>query len=286
MTRVVLFALMMSIWQGLACAAEIIYYPRPESTLDKRSEYPVNLLELALQKSGGGYQLSPSPVAMLQGRALLEVEANSRLVNIMWAMTTTAREEQALPIRIPIDKGLLGWRLALVPKQNRKLLSQVQSLHDLASFSAGLGHDWPDVDIFHANGLIVKTSANYELLFRMLSDGQFQYFPRSVAEVWDELDEHKQYGLVTADHVAMHYTAPHYYFVSKGNVKLADAVKNGLELAIKDGSFDRLFHKYYDEQIARADFEHRTILELANPSLPPATPLARKELWFQIHGAR
>jgi hypothetical protein len=285
MLRVVIFVLLLSFYGDALHAAEIVYYPRPESTSDKRSEYPVKLLELALQKSGEQYQLSPSPVAMLQGRALLEVDTKSHLVNILWAMTSVAREKQALPIRIPIDKGLLGWRLALVARQNRNLLSHVQTLKDLSLLPAGLGHDWPDVEIFQANGLAVKTSPNYELLFRMLSDGQFQYFPRSVAEIWDELGEHAPYGLVVADHVAMHYPAPQYYFVSKDNTKLANAVKNGLERAIADGSFDKLFHRYYDQQIARADFEHRTILELRNPLLPTETPLARKELWFQVPGA-
>jgi len=277
-----MFVFLMTIWQSASSAAEIVYYPRPESTLDKRSEYPIKLLELALQKSGRQYQLNPSPVAMQQGRALIEVGADSQLLNIMWAMTSVEREKQALPIRIPIDKGLLGWRLALVPAQDRDLMRHVQSVHDLASMTAGLGHDWPDVAIFRANGLAVSTAANYELLFRMLSDRQFQYFPRSISEVWGELDEHRQYKLLVADHVAIHYPAPQYYFVNMGNRKLAHDLRIGLERAITDGSFDRLFHQYFDKQIARADFEHRTILELTNPLLPPETPLKRKELWFQL----
>jgi Bacterial extracellular solute-binding proteins, family 3 len=284
MIRHILPILALTVLQCAARAADIAYYPRPESALDKRSEYPIKLLELALQKSGDQYRIGPSPVPMQQGRAFQEVQGNSRWLDIMWTMTTSGREQQALPIRIPIDKGLLGWRLLLVSRQNREPISHVHSVRDLARFSAGLGHDWPDVDIFKANGLATSTSANYELLFRMLADDQFQYFPRSVEEIWDELDQHRQYDLTIADQIAIHYPAPLYYFVNKNNAKLAAAVQDGLEKALADGSFDRLFHKYYDDQLRRADFGHRTVVDLANPLLPKETPLARKELWLQVQG--
>ncbi|MBV8665615.1 MAG: hypothetical protein JO269_03945 [Burkholderiaceae bacterium] len=277
-----LLAVTLAVLLGSAHGAETVYYPQPESKADKRSEYPIKLLELVLQKSGGQYQPGPSPLPMQQGRAFQEIVTNSRWLDIMWTMTSSAREQQALPIRIPIDKGLVGWRLLLVPHEHRDLFLHARSVHDLEKLTAGLGHDWPDVDIMRAAGLPISTSANYELLFRMLADNQVQYFPRSASEIWDELDTHRQYDLVVANHIALHYPAPLYYFVSKNNAKLADAVRIGLEKALTDGSFERLFHQYFDDQLKRADLEHRTILELANPLLSKETPLERKELWFRI----
>lgn len=260
--------------------AATIYYPRPESDLDKRNVYPVKVLELVLKKSGARYQPRPSPLVMPQSRALLELATGSKLVNVAWGMTSIDREQQVLPIRIPIDKGLLGWRLALVAERRPDLFRQVRTVAGLRAFTAGLGHDWPDTALFRANGLEVVDVPNYELLFRMLANGRFDYFPRSVSEVWDELDAHE--GLALDRHIVLHYPAPAYFFVNKDNSALAAAIARGFDRAIADGSFDRLFQQHYGKQLKRAAIGRRRIIELSNPLLPPDTPLARKELWLRL----
>jgi hypothetical protein len=263
-----------------ACA-EIVRHPRPESDTDQRAIYPVKMLELALQKSGSQYVLQAAPLAMPQSRSMIELQGKSHFIDIAWTMTSNEREAQALPIRIPIDKGLLGWRLPLVREADREVFRHTDSLRALAAFSSGQGHDWPDTAIMRANGLPVIDSPIYELLFRMLANGQFVYFPRSLNEVWIELAARPQSKLVVADHLALHYVAPMYYFVSKDNKKLAAAITRGLERAVADGSYDQLFNHYYGDDIRRAGLEKRHVLELDNPSLPKATPLGRAELWFR-----
>lgn len=273
-------ALLAFLCAAAVAAAEVVYYPQPESDHDKRTEYPVKMLELALSKSGKRYQLAPSPVGMLQSRSLLQVQNGSPLASVVWTMTTQEREQQALPIRIPIDKGLLGWRLLLVRKGDRDLFRNVRTAGGLFEYTVGLGHDWPDVNVFKSNGLKVALSHNYDLLFRMLAHGKFNYFPRSVAEIYSE---HYRYQneVEIADHVALYYHAPLYFFVSKTNHALAKSIEAGLEKAIKDGSFDRLFNQYYGESIKRAAFDTRTVIHLANPTLPGSTPLDRPQLWHR-----
>jgi hypothetical protein len=263
-----------------ARAAEVVYYPPPETEADRRTEYPVRMLELALAKSGKGYHAVPSPVGMTQGRSLVQVQNGSPYASVVWTMTSKEREQQVLPIRIPIDKGLLGWRLLLVKKGDRNLFQTVRTAGGLFEYTAGLGHDWPDVAVFRSNGLKVAPANKYDLLFRMLASGKFSYFPRSVAEIFSE---HYRYQneLDIADHVALYYHAPLYFFVSKDNPALAKAIESGLEKAIKDGSFDRLFNQYYGESIRRAGLEQRTVIQLANPTLPSSTPLDRPALWFR-----
>jgi hypothetical protein len=276
-----LLALLICMLPLSASCGETIRHPRPESDTDMRAVYPAKMLELALQKSGGDYVLQRATVAMPQSRSLLELQGKSRFVDVTWTMTSNEREAQALPIRIPIDKGLLGWRLALVREADRDLFRKTGSLRELAAFSSGQGHDWPDTAILRANGLTVVESPIYELLFRMLANGQFVYFPRSINEVWIELAARPQNKLAVADHIALHYVAPMYFFVSKDNKKLAAAITRGLERAVADGSYDQLFNKYYGDDIRRAGLEKRRVLELDNPSLPKATPLGRAELWFR-----
>ncbi|MNY50471.1 hypothetical protein D3C86_1859750 [compost metagenome] len=56
--------------------------------------------------------------------------------------------------------------------------------------------------------------------------------------------------------------------------------------AIQDGSFDQLFRELNDGAVERARLAQRRVIELANPELPPETPLADKSLWFVPGHAR
>jgi ABC-type amino acid transport substrate-binding protein len=257
-------------------AAETIYYPRPESDTDARVIYPLKLLALALGKANAPYHLLPSPQRMQQDRAFKELESDK--IHIAWSATSLEREEKTLPIRIPIYKGLIGWRLALVRKVDIHRFKDVTNLEQLKQFSAGQGHDWPDTQILRANGVKVIGSPTYDGLFKMLELKRFDYFPRSIAEIKAEADQNPE--LAIDPHIMLHYPMAFYYFVNKNNQKLANAINQGLEIAIADGSFDQLFAQYYRATMAQAKLEKRTVIELTNPLLPPETPLGREPLWF------
>src|SRR5471030_1024820 len=241
---------------GVAAAQSVIIYPRPESLGDERAAYPIALLKLSLSKVGNPYRLAASPAQMQQGRAL------------------------RLPIRIPIDRGLIGWRLLLIRAQDRALFAPVATATALAPLRAGQGHDWPDTEVLRANHLAVFTSTAYDRLFKMLARGHIQYFPRSVIEIWQEIAAHPELRLGAADGIALHYPEALYFFVNKSNTALAAKVERGLRLAIADGSMQKLFDEYYGEAIARAGLARRSIIALDNPLLPSATPLADAALWF------
>ncbi|MDP3813719.1 hypothetical protein [Pseudomonas sp.] len=275
-----LFALLWLLGLCAPLQAEILTYAPPEVADDPRNRYPLLLLQLALDQAGGDYQLQPSATPMQQGRVFMEL-AHGRNVRVAWSMTSLEREAQLLPIRIPLYKGLIGWRLALVKAERRELLHKVRNLEELGRFSAGQGHDWPDTEILRANGLPVVGVPNYQSLFSMLTLGRFDYFPRSLAEVWAEAEQQRAGGLVVDDSLVLHYPSAVYFFVNPKDVALAAHIERGLELAIADGSFERLFQVHYGEYIERAQLGKRRILHLNNPLLPPQTPLQRKELWFQ-----
>ena len=260
--------------------AEILIYQPPEVADDPRNRYTLQLLQLALDKAGGDYRLQPAAKPMQQGRVLMEL-AQGRNVRVAWSMTSLEREAQLLPIRIPIYKGLIGWRLALIKSERRALLHEVRNLAELGRFNAGQGHDWPDTEILRGNALPVVGAPNYQSLFRMLALGRFDYFPRSLAEVWAEAEQQRAAGLVVEDSLALHYPSAVYFFVNPKDVALAAHIERGLELAIADGSFERLFQSFNGEYIQRAQLGKRRILHLSNPLLPPQTPLQREELWFQ-----
>ncbi|MFD2449342.1 hypothetical protein ACFSQE_13670 [Vogesella fluminis] len=77
--------------------------------------------------------------------------------------------------------------MVLLPAGKADLLKSVYTVRDLHDKVAGQGHDWPDTYILRAAGLPVETSIGYEALFGMLRHGRFDYFPRGVLEVEDEI---------------------------------------------------------------------------------------------------
>ncbi|RCU50344.1 hypothetical protein DU002_07915 [Corallincola holothuriorum] len=263
----------------LSAFANDIVYPRAESTFDERVNYPLRLLTLALQKSGSSLQLKPSELPMQQGRALKQLARNDEL-DVVWSMTSVEREASLLPIRIPIYKGLVGWRLLLIREQKQQLFFHLTDSTVLKEVILGQGHDWPDTQILADNGFRIVPSSTYEGLFEQLLRERIEAFPRSVAEIWAEQQTYSAQGLVIEQRFALHYPTAFYYFVNPHRTDLADIITRGLEAAIADGSFDKLFNQEHGDILRAADLKRRDILTLTNTILPKATPVNRSELWY------
>ena len=263
-------------------AAEQLNYPMHSDGIDPEA-YALALLTAALERTPGRYQLQPTPVPMAQSRALLAIEHDSKSVQVMWTMTTREREERLLPIRIPIYRGLIGWRVLMQRSAEAEQLASVHSLDEIKRFSFGQRHDWPDTAILRANGLKVVTSQHYQGLFQMLAAGRFDLFPREVVVAWQEQARAAASGLKLSidSQLVLHYPTALYFFTSRNRQDLAADIERGLEAMIADGSFQRLFEQYHGDTLRQAKLHNRRIIELHNPDLPPATPFAREALWFQ-----
>jgi len=265
-----------------------VVYPRIERDLVQRSQYPLQLLQQALQASGADLALQPSQQMMLQGRALLELQADRGAVDVVWSMTSREREQELLPIRIPICKGLFGYRLLLLQRGQldaQRLLDEVASLDDLGRHTLLQGHDWPDTTILRANGLRVQTGTSVEALLHLLQQGRGLAFPRAVLEVDLELAAYA--GQVRLERgLALRYPTAVYFFVRKGAEQLARQIELGLEQLIANGGFERLFQRHFGGSLQRhlartPGAPVRRVFDLHNPLLPPKTPLHRRELWHQ-----
>lgn len=260
-------------------AQQVVIYPSGESNQDQRAIYPLALLKLCEEKSGHQFTLQQSHVQTQQGRSLMQLEHNQG-INIVWALTSPEREQKLLPVRIPIDRGLIGWRLLLIHSDNREKFAGITRLDELAQWRAGQGHDWPDVDVLRANGMRIATSTTYEGLFDMLAIKHIDYFPRAISEVWPELEAHTHLPLTIDTHLILHYPTAFYFFVNKSNVTLAATLEACLNEAIADGSFLKLFNDYFHNALLRTDVQHRRIIELKNPNLPAETPLLSSQYWY------
>jgi len=260
----------------------LIRYPLVSLNADPHADYVLEILRHAVKASGQPYQLQASEVAMQQARAIYELTSPNGVVDILWTMSTDQREAQLIPIRIPIDKGLLGWRLALVRASDAEIFREVRTLKDLSAFSAGQEMDWPDVAILRNNGLPDKTSASYDPLFTMLKAGRFDYFPRAVFEIQNELDQRPFLDLVIDKRIVLYYPSALYFFVSPREPKMAQDIQRGLEELIKNDTFEKIFQRANQDAIKNANLKSRTVITLRNPFLSPEKmPLHRPGLWFR-----
>jgi hypothetical protein len=257
----------------------VITYPQSTVDEDIRNEYPLKLLALALDKTGVRYELRPSSKPMRQARAVKRLEENLE-INVLWVMTDLSREQQLLPVRIPIAKGLIGWRMFLAPENSAFMKADIQSLSDLLQYEPVQGIAWPDTKILQANGFNVVTSLDYNEAKRAIEDGQADFFPRSVIEIEQEIQQSNYSALSFRQDIALQYPSAMYFFVNKRNVTLGKLIETGLQRAVADGSFDALFNEHFGDTLKLLNIDDLQYFELKNPLLPPLTPIDDTSLWY------
>lgn len=260
-----------------------IVIPRVDVTNAEHANYFVELLALAMSQTANEspFKIKHSNKEMSQGRIISALEQGVEL-DVIWTMTSKQRESRLLPIRIPLLKGMMGYRIFLIRAEDQLKFSNIKTLDQLKRLKAGQGTHWPDTKILLSNGLDVVTTVKFELLFPMLESARFDYFPRGINEAWVELQHHGDKRIMVEPSILLKYPAPMYFFVQRSDTALAERIERGLIQSIKDGSFDRLFYSFPAHQ---AIFNHkalrgRKIFELSNPYLSEATPINNPDLWF------
>lgn len=253
------------------------------SNYDETKEYKYQLLQLILEKTektDGPFKIQAPQQELPQARDFEMVKQG--YVDVILTSTSKEREQELHPIRIPFDKGLYGYHIAIINESDQPKFSAIRTPADLQKLWAGLNEIWPETQIFRANGFNVVATSGYRELFAMLKERRFDYFPRCAHEPWRELRDMNIPGLVVETELVIHYPTPGYIFTSKDNLKLADRLERGFRMALEDGSFDRLFYNHPDmkEALDRADLKNRRIFELKNPWLSEETPLDDKRLWY------
>lgn len=256
----------------------------PETTLDKRNDFPEKLLHAILEKTRpgfGDYEIRFAKVEMDRRRLLNELERGER-VNLSAKASQSEWEKRLLPIRIPIDKGLGGYRLFHIRAQDQPLFDQVKSLDELKYLRVGAQLGWSSVPVYKAYGFDLVTGNNYEGLFAMLNAKRFDYMPRGLPEIFIEHDLRKtQYpALAIEQHLLLYYPFPKYFFVSPQSPELAERIRTGLQALIADGTFDRMFYQYHADMLKRAKLCQRQRFAVGNPELGQETPYNIESYWY------
>ncbi|MBN2426871.1 MAG: transporter substrate-binding domain-containing protein [Deltaproteobacteria bacterium] len=261
-----------------------VIYPRFQSNKDTRDLDAVELLETALQKTleqYGPFVCKPSELSMKEERYRNQVK-EGKWVNVIWSSVTKELEDELIPIRIPIRKGLLGYRIFLINKNNKNKFAAIQNIEELKQLSLIQGRDWNDIKIFRQMGFYVMPISSYENMFKLINSGRYDYFSRGAYEALTEYEaRHEELpNLFVEEKLLLFYPWPKYFFVSRKFPKLAERIEAGLNIMIQDGSFDEIFKKYHQHTIQKANLKNRKLFKIKNPLLPETAPVSRKELWF------
>jgi hypothetical protein len=269
-----------------AQSKDIVIVNKRHSDKDTRSIYPYAVLTEALRVSEEKYGEFEMKVAdhLLPNNRTIDMLVQGEVLNVVMVVTTKEWEKKTIPIRIPLRRGALAYRLLAINKINEDKFRLISNVSELKRFTVGLHRNWATWDIMNHLGFKVGSGYSYESLFGMLSKGRFDYLPRGAHEIYDELAIRKwDYpNLVPAPNIALYIPSPFYMFVSPKHPKLAKRLTWALERMVKDGTLKSMFDQYYKESLLKAELKKRTILNLGNPLLPEKTPLDRKELWIDL----
>jgi len=260
-----------------------IYLAKPDVGSFSRSDYPEQVLRLALDKTVsdyGEYKITKK-VSVTRKRALYTL-IEGRLINVHSAPAKQSWENKTIPIYIPIRKGLLGYRLLLINNQNQKKIDNIKNIEDLKKLKCGTGSQWSTTKALSMLDFNLIKGKSYEGLFGMLEKGRFDYFPRGVNEVFGELKKFSKSNpnIKLEEKLAIYLPLPTYLFVSPKYPELAKRIEKGLRMAIKDGSFNKLFIKFQGRNIKKANLSNRKIFRLENPALKKQDFFYDKSLWY------
>lgn len=285
---VVLATASLGILLALPAFAEAPYLniPKAHSEYDIAHDYYSTLLRKALKKAANGRELPQlkETLAMEQGRATNEL-IKGKLVDVYWLGTDSHKEENLRAVRIPLERGLMGFRKFIITRDMVSTIDKVNTLADLQNLVACQVSHWPDTHILEAAGLRVWDSAVYENLFKQVSAKRCDYFPRGYHEGIAELDQrrHLYPNLIRYESLMLRYPFAVYFFVPLDNEVLAQWIEQGLERMIDDGEL--LQHMQQHPLTAKVfplgrDSNVRRI-DIPNPLMAKNTDFSNPRYWFQ-----
>lgn len=251
---------------------------------DPKEVLVLEILKLALSKNeqNKSYQYEPYSSFLTEARLFQMVK--DRTLSVMWAGTQEKYEQELLPIRIPVLKGLLGHRIFIIRSDDQSRFDNIERFEQLQNIPLGQGRFWGDTAILQHNNLNTITPVKYESLFHMLEGSRFDYFPRAVHEPFSEVELRKELNLAVEKNILLVYPFAMYFFVNRSDIELANDIDTGFRAAIADGSYNALFfnHPMIKEAIDKSNLKSRTVFRLNNPNLSPETPLEDETMWLKL----
>ena len=265
-----LAALLPAVAEEAAPATQVVTIPYMEREAQHRV-YADQLLTLALELSRdryGPYRVVQQREETVIRRQLLQLEQGDSL-SVAVAMPTQEWLDGALPVRVPIMRGLPSFRLFLGRRSDLPLLESVRTVNDLKALSIGQGPGWSTGRLLEGNGFKVVYGGAHPTLIPMLHSGRFQLLMRGIYEVEPELRAQQQAypDLVVVDNFAVYTYMPMYFFVAKSQPRLAERLEYGLKKAHANGQMDRLFNHAFRDSLKLLKNKRLMIFHVPNTNI-------------------
>lgn len=247
----------------------IVTHKLPELTSDERVLHEVEVLKLALDKTLAGYgpyELRGIP-PMNRARAIAVLHNNTypNLVLQMSYEDDLADQEKLAYIPFPLDRGALSYRICFMRDELKSNISNITRIEQLKNYTFGTGIGWADTKILRHNHLDVIEANSVVNLFRMTKAGRVDFFCRGPVEYFYEHKHESSLGLSSDEHLALYYPLPKFFFTHKDNQQVLNRIKRGLEIAYKDGSFNKLWRKRHNQGLQAAGLQKRNLVKMENP---------------------
>jgi len=166
---------------------------------------------------------------------------------------TNALEKQGLirALRVPLERGLLGYRICLVCDEDANLLENVRNAEDLKTIRIGQGIGWGDIAVYRNAGIEVVEAPFHSVSdpVKALASQLFDALPLGVNEYQLFLQAYnKEASGITADrHIVISYPWFCYVWVStaaKDSKLLMEALDKGFGIIAANGEFVAIYEKY------------------------------------------
>jgi ABC-type amino acid transport substrate-binding protein len=148
---------------------------------------------------------------------------------------------------------------------------KINTLDELKAIPVGLHKGWVTTKLFNLNAFNVIETGHFEGLFLMLNRYRFDYIPRGVYEVYDELASRQDVlkDIVVEPTIALFIPTMSYVNVSPTDPKIAKRLASGLLQLQNNGELKKILHKYYGNDIKRANLKNRKVFEINHPNFSP-----------------
>ena len=142
---------------------------------------------LNLARKIKNYKIKNYPQHIPKGRAFQFLAKNQEL-DVIFGGASIERVAKNRAIHFPLIKGLNGWRVALIKANKHHTFLNTETVNELKTYSLGQSHSWSDSQILAFNGFNLIKGSSYKGMYQMLIRDRFDYFPRSVLEIQDDLN--------------------------------------------------------------------------------------------------
>ena len=250
---------------------EVNFWNGNKSTV--RQKYELDMLNAALLASSNKYgpyhiQVSYNNYDGVEG------EANVFRVKKYDLFATPAgnpklQNEKKRIVPVALMKGILGYRIAIIREEMADTFKGIFSAEQLQALNVGIPDGWGDAKIFKANKYGVTETGTYADIFTRLLNKEFDYFSLGANEVESAFMSNAAElgGLTIDDSLVLYYPFPVVFYVNPVRNKLADRLQYGLQIMIKEGTYDKIFAQYFGDKVASLKLKERNVFRLNNPVL-------------------